>query len=91
MDSQDGRAVLFVRDNGIGIDPAYHGQIFGVFQRLHRREDYDGTGAGLAIVKRAVEAMDGSVWLESAPDQGSTFFVALPLWEEALVATNAAA
>jgi PAS domain S-box-containing protein len=78
---ENGRAVLFVRDNGIGIEPDYHNQIFGVFQRLHRREDYDGTGAGLAIVKRAAEAMAGSVWLESSPDRGATFFVALPLAE----------
>jgi PAS domain S-box-containing protein len=76
-----GRAVFFVRDNGIGIEPEYHQQVFGVFQRLHRREDYDGTGAGLAIVKRATEAMGGSVWLESSPGQGATFFVALPLSE----------
>jgi hypothetical protein len=90
-EQRDGQAVFFVRDNGIGIEPDYHAQIFGVFQRLHRREDYEGTGAGLAIVKRAAEAMGGSVWLESTPGQGSTFFVALPLWEDTLVGAYAAA
>jgi len=86
---RDNQAVFFVRDNGIGIEADYHAQIFGVFQRLHRREDYEGTGAGLAIVKRAAEAMGGSVWLESTPGQGSTFFVAMPLWEDVPVAEYA--
>jgi signal transduction histidine kinase len=81
----DGTAATFaIRDNGIGIDPQYHGRIFGVFQRLHRREDYDGTGAGLAIVKRAAEALDGRVWVESALGEGATFLVRLPLWQQAV-------
>ena len=77
---KDGMVIFSVRDNGIGIDPQYHEQVFGVFQRLHRREDYEGTGAGLAIVRRAVEALGGRVWLKSEPGDGTTFFVALPLW-----------
>ena len=76
----EGRRVyeFFVRDNGIGIDPRYHEQIFGVFERLHAREEYEGTGIGLAIVKKAASKLGGSVRVESKLDEGSTFFVALP-------------
>jgi PAS domain S-box-containing protein len=69
---------LFVRDNGIGIEPRYHQQIFGVFQRLHTREEYEGTGVGLAIVRKALSKLHGSVRVESQVGEGSTFFVVLP-------------
>jgi light-regulated signal transduction histidine kinase (bacteriophytochrome) len=81
-ESKDGWATFRIQDNGIGIAAEYHDRIFGIFQRLHMREDYEGTGAGLAIVKRAVEALGGRVWLESAPGSGSTFYVRMPLCEE---------
>ncbi|MCP4538631.1 MAG: GAF domain-containing protein [Chloroflexi bacterium] len=69
---------FFVRDNGIGIDSRYHKQIFRVFERLHTSREYEGTGIGLAIVKKAVSQLDGSVRVESKLGEGSTFFVTLP-------------
>ncbi|RMF56195.1 MAG: PAS domain S-box protein [Bacteroidetes bacterium] len=69
---------LHVEDNGIGIDPQFHDQIFQVFYRLHPRDAYPGTGIGLAIVKKAVELMRGRVRVTSTPGAGSTFTVTLP-------------
>ena len=69
------RARLFFKDNGIGIEPAAQGKIFGIFERLSNQ--YEGTGIGLAIVKKGVERMGGTVGLESAPGRGSTFWLEL--------------
>jgi signal transduction histidine kinase len=67
-----------VRDNGIGIDPQLHQRIFGVFERLHAKERFPGTGIGLAIVQKAVERMNGTLGVESKPREGSTFWFELP-------------
>ncbi len=75
---QEGRFTLWVRDNGVGFDTQHAGRIFEIFQRLHRAEEYPGSGVGLAIVRKAVERLGGRVWAVSQPGEGATFFVELP-------------
>jgi len=69
---------FYVKDNGIGIDKKYHREIFGIFRRLHKEDEYEGTGAGLSIVKRVIDDQKGDIWIESELGKGATFYFTIP-------------
>ncbi len=76
--AQEADHKFFVKDNGIGIDPKYHEQVFGLFKRLHTDKEYEGTGAGLSIIKKVIDDHQGKIWIESELGKGATFWFTFP-------------